>query len=57
MSVEKHILGWVRDKKGNVLKRPLMNVCNCITSMCGGGHAGKDGMGHTTPYVLEQITE
>lgn len=47
------IISWVRDSKGKVVKRPLKDICNAITSMCGGGHTSKeDGMGNTTPYVL-----
>ena len=46
------IISWVRDSKGKVVKRPLRDVCNTITTMCGGGHTAEDGMGGTTPYVL-----
>ena len=46
------IISWVRESKGKVVKRPLKDVCNAITSMCGRGHTGEDGMGNTTPYVL-----
>ena len=46
------IISWVRDSKGKVIKRPLKDICNALTSMCGGGHIGEDGMGNTTPYVL-----
>lgn len=46
------IISWVRDSKGKVVKRPLRDVCNTITSMCGGGHTVDDGMGGTTPYVF-----
>ena len=26
------VLGWVRDEKGNVVKRPVVEVANCVTS-------------------------
>lgn len=46
------IISWVRDSKGKVVKRPLRDICNAITSMCGRGHTEDDGMGNTTPYVF-----
>lgn len=46
------IISWVRDSKGKVVKRPLKDVCNAITSMCGRGIPGEDGLGNTTPYVF-----
>jgi DNA (cytosine-5)-methyltransferase 1 len=30
--VEPIVLGWVRDKQGNVIKRPEVEVANCVTS-------------------------
>ena len=29
---EPQVLGWVRDKEGNVVKRPVVEVANCVTS-------------------------
>ena len=29
---EPTVLGWVRDKEGNVVKRPVVEVANCVTS-------------------------
>ena len=46
------IISWSRDSQGKVVKRPLKDVCNALTSKCGGGHTEEDGMGNTTPYVL-----
>lgn len=46
------IISWVRDGKGKVVKRPLKDISNAITSMCGRGHIEEDGMGNTTPYVF-----
>lgn len=47
------IISWVRDKKGKVIKRPLKDICNAITSMSGGGYTNDEsGMANTTPYVL-----
>lgn len=39
------VLGWVRDKKGNVIKRPVVEVANCVT-------AGKRD--NTQNYVLQR---
>lgn len=47
------VIGWVRDSKGRVLDRPVKTVCNAITTMSEGGHTGEDGLGNTTPYVIE----
>lgn len=30
--LEPKVLGWVRDSKGNVIKRPEVEVANCVTS-------------------------
>lgn len=30
--VEPIVLGWVRDKQGNVIKRPEVEIANCVTS-------------------------
>ena len=49
-------IGWTRhgSGKGDVSKYHIKDVCNCITTFCGG--AGfKDtttGMANTTPHVL-----
>ena len=46
-------IGWVRDAKGKVIRHTYKDVCNCLTTFCGGGHTDpKTGMGNTTPYVL-----
>lgn len=45
-------IGWVRDEKGKVLSRPVKKITNAITTMCGGGHTGEDGLGNTTPYIV-----
>ena len=47
------VLGWSRDKKGKIRNRHPSDICNAITSMCAGGHSGEDGLGNTTPYILE----
>ena len=46
------IISWVRDSKGKVVKRPLKDISNAITSKCGGGYSEDDGMANTTPYVF-----
>ena len=47
------IISWSRDDSGKVVKRPLRDICNALTSKCGSGIVNDDsGMGNTTPYVL-----
>ena len=46
------IISWSRDSQGKVVKRPLKEICNSITSKCGREYTGDDGMGNTTPYVF-----
>lgn len=43
---EPQVLGWVRDKEGNVVKRPVVEVANCVTS-------GKRD--NTQNYVVEPM--
>jgi len=45
-------IGWVRDDKGTVISRPVKHLANAVTTMVGGGHTGKDGLGNTTPYIF-----
>ena len=47
-------IGWVRDKKGNVLRYKVKDVCNCITQFSDGtGFKDPDtGMANTAPYIL-----
>lgn len=49
--ISKHYIGWVRDSKGQVISRPVKHIANAVTTMCGGGHTGEDGIGNTTPHV------
>lgn len=49
----KLMLGWSRDSKGKVRDRHPVRVSNAITTFCGGGRSGEDGMGNTTPYILD----
>lgn len=30
-------IGWVRDSKGKVVRHTYKDVCNCLTTFCGGG--------------------
>ena len=46
MNEDAIVLGWVRDHKGNVIKRPIVEVANCVT-------AGKRD--NTQNYVLTPI--
>ena len=53
---DRAVLGWVRDRKGNIISRPIhTDCCNAVTTFCGGGIAAKGdyGMCNTTPYVIE----
>lgn len=47
-------IGWVRDSKGKVLRYTYKDVCNCLTTFCGGsGFADHNtGMANTTPYTM-----
>lgn len=47
------IIGWVRDKKGVVIKRPLKDICNTITTFVSKNGYGGGSLSNTTPYVLE----
>lgn len=48
------IIGWVRDSRGVVTHRTFKcDLCNAITTFVGQGWSGEDGLGRTTPYVLE----
>lgn len=50
--INKQYIGWVRDSQGRVVNRPVKAIANAVTTMCGGGHTGEDGMGNTTPHVV-----
>ena len=47
-------IGWVRDKKGKVLRYKVKDICNCITQFSDGqGFKEPDtGMANTAPYIL-----
>lgn len=46
-------IGWVRDRKGNIIHYTYKDITPCITTFCGGGHTDpKTGMGNTTPYAM-----
>ena len=49
-------IGWVRNSfgRGDVKKYVIKDICNCITTFCGGS-GWKDsttGMALTTPHIL-----
>lgn len=47
-------IGWVRDSKGRITKRTFKDVMNTITTLAGAkGFVDSDGLGNTSPYVLE----
>ena len=53
-------IGWIRDRKGKIIRYNIKDVCNCITPFGAGGSGFKDadtGMANTTPYVLIQYGE
>lgn len=42
-------IGWVRDSKGKVVRHTYKDVCNCLTTFCGGAYRSSDGNGeHNT---------
>lgn len=45
-------IGWSRDNKGKIVKRPVKQIANATTQATGGAHICEDGLGNTTPYVL-----
>lgn len=47
-------IGWVRDKKGKVIRYVVKDTANCITTFAGGGgyKSPETGMANTTPYML-----
>ena len=48
-------IGWIRDRKGVVIRYNVKDVCNCITPFGAGGSGFKDPdtqMANTTPYIL-----
>lgn len=49
-------IGWIRDRKGKIIRYNIKDVCNCITTFSGGsGFKDPDtGMANTSPYVLVQ---
>lgn len=51
---KKMFLGWVRDKKGKVVRYTVKKVCNCITQFSEGtGFKDPDtGMANTAPYII-----
>jgi hypothetical protein len=48
-------IGWTRsgEGKGEVKRYHFKDVCNCLTTFCGGGYFKdkKTGLCNTTPYV------
>ena len=47
-------IGWVRDSKGRITKRTIKDVMNTITTLAGAkGFVDSDGLGNTSPYVLD----
>lgn len=45
-------IGWSRDSKCKIVKRPVKQIANAITQATGGAHISEDGLGNTTPYVV-----
>lgn len=53
--IDRCYIGWVRSNvgKGLVLRRPVQQIANAVTTSCGGGIADpRDGLGNTTPHVV-----
>lgn len=52
--VEPQVLGWVRYEKGNVVKRPVVEVANCVTS---GKRDNTQNYVVETSYRIRKLTE
>lgn len=50
---KQYYIGWVRDSKGNVIKRPRKEIANTLTRFTGkNGFTEADGLCNTTPYII-----
>ena len=50
---KQYYIGWVRDSKGNVIKRPRKEIANTLTRFTGkNGFTDADGLCNTTPYII-----
>lgn len=55
--MRQYVIGWCRDGKGVIKKRPIVHVANCVTTFAGSFVTGKDGLGNTQNYVIEVTDE
>ena len=40
-------IGWSRDNKGKIVKRPVKQIANAITQATGGAHICEEGLSNT----------
>ena len=53
---DKYYIGWVRDDKGRIKKRPRKQIANAVTTMVERGIADpRDGLGNTTPHIVYEF--
>lgn len=53
ISKKQYYIGWVRDSKGNVIKRPRKEIANTLTRFTGkNGFTEADGLCNTMPYII-----
>ena len=49
----KQYIGWARDSKGRIKRRPRKQIANAVTSKVGHGISDpRDGLGNTTPHII-----
>ena len=49
----KQDIGWARDSKGRIKRRPRKQIANAVTSKVGHGISDpRDGLGNTTPHII-----
>lgn len=49
----KQYIGWARDSKGHIKRRPRKQIANAVTSKVGHGISDpRDGLGNTTPHII-----
>ena len=49
----KQYIGWARDSRGRIKRRPRKQIANAVTSKVGHGISDpRDGLGNTTPHII-----
>ena len=53
---DKYYIGWVRDDKGRIKKRPRKQIAHAVTSKVWHGISDpRDGLGNTTPHIVYEF--